>query len=147
MSIETVLAVAASSFGVVMGAGPSLQIRRMLREQSSRDVSIGYFAIIAFGSLLWASYGVSLGNLAIVIPNVVGCLVTVATILVASRLRRHDGLNTAERIDADSDDQPGGDGDGDGDGNGNSAGAGTSAGAGDGVVPLSDSQIVWQSAK
>ena len=143
MSIETVLAVAASSFGVVMGAGPSLQIRRMLREQSSRDVSIGYFAIIAFGSLLWASYGVSLGNLAIVIPNVVGCLVTVVTILVASRLRRHDGLNTAERIDVDSDDEPGSTGNG----NGNSAGAGTSAGAGDGVVPLSDSQIVWQSAK
>jgi uncharacterized protein with PQ loop repeat len=121
VSIETVLAVAASSFGVVMGAGPSLQIRRMLREQSSRDVSIGYFAIIAVGSLLWASYGVSLGNLAIVIPNLVGCLVTIVTILVALRLRRHDGLTIPERMDPDRDGQRGGDG--------------GSAGAGDGVEP------------
>jgi uncharacterized protein with PQ loop repeat len=62
----------------------------MLRERSSRDVSIGYFAIIAVGSLLWASYGVSLGNLALVIPNLVGFLVTIVTILVALRLRRNE---------------------------------------------------------
>ena len=135
MSTETVLAVAASSFGVVMGAGPSLQIRRMLREQSSRDVSIGYFAIIAFGSLLWASYGVSLGNLAIVIPNLVGCLVTIVTILVAVRLRIHDGLKAPEHID------------GDGDSDGGRGGDGVSAGPGDGVAPRPDPQIVWQSAK
>ena len=45
-----------------------------LTERSSRDVSIGYFAILAIGSTLWASYGVSLGNLAILIPNVVASL-------------------------------------------------------------------------
>jgi uncharacterized protein with PQ loop repeat len=92
VSMETVLAVVASSFGVVMGASPSLQIRRMLTEHSSRDVSTGYFGIIAFGSVLWASYGVSLGNLAIVIPNVVGCVAALATILVAHRLRRRERL-------------------------------------------------------
>jgi len=70
VSVETVLALAASSFGVVMGVGPSLQIRRMLRERSSRDVS--------------------LGNLALVIPNSVGFLVTIVTILVALRLRRNE---------------------------------------------------------
>lgn len=136
MSIETVLAVAASSFGVVMGAGPSLQIRRMLREQSSRDVSIGYFAIIAFGSLLWASYGVSLGNLALVIPNLVGCLVTIVTIVVAVRLRRREGLSTPEHSDTDRSGERGGE----------RGGAGEIAGAGDGVAPLPDTEIVWQSA-
>jgi uncharacterized protein with PQ loop repeat len=136
VSTETVLAVAASSFGVVMGAGPSLQIRRMLREQSSRDVSIGYFAIIAFGSLLWASYGVSLGNLALVIPNLVGCLVTIVTILVAVRLRRREGLSTPEHSDTDPSGERGGDGGSDG----------GSTGAGDGVRPLPDAEIVWQSA-
>jgi hypothetical protein len=35
------LAAAASSYGVLMGLSPILQIRRMLREKSSRDVSIG----------------------------------------------------------------------------------------------------------
>jgi uncharacterized protein with PQ loop repeat len=96
VSMETVLAVVASSFGVVMGASPSLQIRRMLTEHSSRDVSIGYFGIIAFGSVLWASYGVSLGNLAIVIPNVVGCVAAIGTILVAHRLRRNERLDAAD---------------------------------------------------
>jgi uncharacterized protein with PQ loop repeat len=136
VSTETVLAVAASSFGVVMGAGPSLQIRRMLREQSSRDVSIGYFAIIAFGSLLWASYGVSLGNLALVIPNLVGCLVTIVTILVAVRLRRSEGLRPPGHPDTDPPGEHGGDG----------RSAGGSTVAGDGVGPLPDADIVWQSA-
>ena len=90
MSVETVLALLASSFGVVMGLAPSLQIRRMLTERSSRDVSTGYFAIIAFGSVLWASYGVSIGNLALFIPNVVGCLSSTTTMLVAHRLRRRE---------------------------------------------------------
>lgn len=88
MSVETVLAVVASSFGVVMGLAPTLQIRRMLTERSSRDVSTGYFGIIAFGSVLWASYGVSIGNAALVIPNVVGFLSSLMTMLVAHRLRR-----------------------------------------------------------
>jgi len=132
VSIETVLAVAASSFGVVMGAGPLLQIRRMLREQSSRDVSIGYFAIIACGSLVWASYGVSLANIAIVIPNLVGCLVTSVTILVAVRLRRREGLDTAERPDTER--------------SGERGGAVGTAEAGDGELPLPDTEIVWQSA-
>ena len=137
MSTETVLAVAASSFGVVMGASPSLQIRRMLTEHSSRDVSIGYFGIIAFGSVLWASYGVSLGNLAIVIPNVVGCVAAIATILVARWLRGIERRDAAGRVDGGHDGVLEGDGDGHGDG----------AGAGDGLAPLPDPQIVWQSVQ
>ena len=134
MSIETVLAVVAASFGVVMGAAPSLQIRRMFTEHSSRDVSIGYFAIIAFGSVLWASYGVSIANLAIVIPNVVGFVAAIATILVARRLRRRERLNVPARTDG---------GHGGRDGNGADAGDR----AGDGPQPLPDPQIVWESAK
>jgi MtN3 and saliva related transmembrane protein len=40
--VVPVLAVAASAWGVLMGIAPLLQIRRMLRERSSRDVSLGY---------------------------------------------------------------------------------------------------------
>ncbi len=46
---QTVLAVTASSWAVLMGIAPVLQIRRMLRERSSRDVSIAYFAILLVG--------------------------------------------------------------------------------------------------
>jgi len=103
VSVETVLAIIASTFGVVMGAAPALQIRKMLTERSSRDVSIGYFAILAIGSTLWASYGVSLGNLAILIPNVVAFLADIATMLVAHRLRRQEQLDVPGFSDGDGD--------------------------------------------
>lgn len=84
----TFLAVAASSWAVVMGISPVLQISRMLREQSSRQVSVGYFTILLIGFLLWIAYGAAAGILALVIPNTVALLVGTAVIIVALRLRR-----------------------------------------------------------
>jgi len=91
--VVPVLAVAASSWGVLMGIAPLLQIRRMLRERSSRDVSLGYFMILLAGFLLWISYGVAAGNLVLVIPNSVALLVGVALVLVVLRLRRRSADN------------------------------------------------------
>ena len=85
---QTVLAVAASSWAVLMGIAPVLQIRRMLRERSSRDVSIAYFAILLVGFLLWIGYGAAAGLPALVIPNIVATLTGTAVIAVAFRLRR-----------------------------------------------------------
>lgn len=86
--VVLVLSVAASSWGVLMGVSPVLQIRRMLRERSSRDVSLGYFVILLSGFLLWVSYGIAAGNLVLVIPNSVALLVGIAVLIVAIRLRR-----------------------------------------------------------
>jgi uncharacterized protein with PQ loop repeat len=85
---QTVLAVTASSWAVLMGVAPVLQIRRMLRERSSRDVSIAYFAILLVGFLLWIGYGAAAGLPALIIPNIVATLVGAAVIAVAFRLRR-----------------------------------------------------------
>ena len=85
---QTVLAVTASSWAVLMGIAPVLQIRRMLRERSSRDVSIAYFAILLVGFLLWIGYGAAAGLPALIIPNIVATLVGTAVIAVAFRLRR-----------------------------------------------------------
>jgi MtN3 and saliva related transmembrane protein len=82
------LAVAASSWAVLMGIAPVLQIRRMLRERSSRDVSVGYFLILLVGFLLWIAYGAAAGLLALVIPNSVALLVGIMVIVIALRLRR-----------------------------------------------------------
>jgi hypothetical protein len=49
---QTILATAASSWAVLMGIAPVLQIRRMLRARSSREVSITYFAVLLVGFLL-----------------------------------------------------------------------------------------------
>ena len=85
---EAFLAGAASSWAVLMGIAPVLQIRRMLRERSSRQVSVGYFTILLVGFLLWISYGAVAGILALVIPNTVALLVGAAVVIVALRLRR-----------------------------------------------------------
>ena len=85
---QTGLAVAAASWAVLMGISPILQIRRMLRERSSRDVSVGYFTILLIGFLLWIAYGAAARNPALVIPNSVALIVGSAVIVVAVRLRR-----------------------------------------------------------
>jgi MtN3 and saliva related transmembrane protein len=90
--VTPVLAVTASSWGVLMGIAPVLQIRRMLRERSSQDVSLGYFMILLAGFLLWISYGIAAGNMVLVIPNSVALLVGIALVIVALRLRhQHAG--------------------------------------------------------
>ena len=55
--VTSVLAVTASSWGVLMGISPVLQIRRMLTERSSREVSLGYYAILLAGFLLGSPTG------------------------------------------------------------------------------------------
>ena len=85
----TILATAASSWAVLMGIAPALQIRRMLRAQSSREVSVAYFTVLLIGFLLWIAYGVAAGIPALVIPNIVALLTGATVIIVAFRLRDH----------------------------------------------------------
>jgi MtN3 and saliva related transmembrane protein len=84
----SVLAASASTWGVLMGLAPVLQIRRMLRERSAREVSLGYFAILLAGFLLWISYGIAAGNLWLVVPNGIALLTGLALVAVALWLRR-----------------------------------------------------------
>ena len=85
---QTFLATAASSWAVLMGIAPALQIRNMLRQRSSREVSITYFAVLLVGFLLWIAYGAAAGLLALVIPNTVALLIGTTVVIVALRLRR-----------------------------------------------------------
>ncbi len=86
--VVTGLAVAAAAWGVLMGVSPILQIRRMLRQRSSRDVSVGYFAVLLVGFLLWIAYGIASRNLALIVPNGVALLVGASTVAVALQLSR-----------------------------------------------------------
>jgi MtN3 and saliva related transmembrane protein len=81
----TALAILASGWGVVMGFAPALQIRRILASRSSRDVSLGFLAVYVLGFAFWLAYGASLGNPAIVVPNVVSLVVGSAALAVAVR--------------------------------------------------------------
>jgi MtN3 and saliva related transmembrane protein len=82
------LGITAATYGVLMAISPLLQIRRMFQTRSSADVSLGYLWVIEIGFGLWIAYGLSLPNLAIVVPNTVALTVGLATILVARHFRR-----------------------------------------------------------
>jgi MtN3 and saliva related transmembrane protein len=95
----SVLAASASAWGVLMGLSPVLQIRRMLLQRSSREVSLGYFAILLAGFLLWISYGIAAGNVWLVVPNSIALLVGLALVIVALRLRRRADRRARRRTD------------------------------------------------
>jgi uncharacterized protein with PQ loop repeat len=81
--LETVLAISAAAWGVVMALSPALQIRKIIRYRSSREVSIAYFCVLLVGFALWVAYGLMIENLYLAIPNAVAFSVCVATIAVA----------------------------------------------------------------
>jgi MtN3 and saliva related transmembrane protein len=82
------LALTAAGWGVLMALSPILQIRRILERRSSADVSISNLLVLQVGFLLWMSYGIALGNLAIITPNTVAFLIGMLTLLVTLRYRR-----------------------------------------------------------
>ena len=84
--VVTGLAAAAAVWGVLMGVSPVLQIRRMRQQRSSRDVSVGYYAVLLVGFVLWLSYGIAARNVALILPNGVALLTCASTIAVAVRL-------------------------------------------------------------
>jgi MtN3 and saliva related transmembrane protein len=85
--ITEYLAVAAATWGVAMAVSPLLQIRAIRAHGSSQGVSVAYQQVLFVGFILWISYGVALHNPAIIIPNVVAAVVSVATIVVSRHYR------------------------------------------------------------
>lgn len=81
------LAFLAGGWAVVMGVSPLLQVRRMHQRRSSADVSIGYLLILFPGFVLWICYGSAIGDLALIITNIVALLVCSFTIGYAIKLR------------------------------------------------------------
>ena len=88
MTTTTLLAVIASIWGVAMALSPVLQIRRMIAIRSSHGISIGYLVVLLIGFVLWCAYGIALGNVAIVVPNLIAFAVGATTIVVAFRFRK-----------------------------------------------------------
>lgn len=88
MVVNDVLGLVAAGWGAVMAVAPILQIRRMVRTRSADDVSLGYFALLVPGFLLWMFYGLSRDDWPLVIPNTMATIVALVTIAVTIRLRR-----------------------------------------------------------
>ena len=89
--METFLATSAAGWGILMAISPGLQIRKMLRHRSSREVSIAYFWVLQVGFLLWIAYGLTIENWFLVVPNAVAFAVAATTIAVALYYRSRPG--------------------------------------------------------
>jgi MtN3 and saliva related transmembrane protein len=89
--LETVLATSAAAWGILMGISPALQIRKMIRHESSKQVSIAYFWVLLVGFALWVGYGLTIGNWFLIVPNAVAFTVCATTIAVALRYRLRSG--------------------------------------------------------
>ncbi len=87
VSTTSLLAVVAGTWGVAMALSPMLQIRTVIRNRSSADVSLGYLSVLTVGFVLWFAYGVSIGNAALIVTNTVALLVSLATMGVVIRFR------------------------------------------------------------
>ncbi|MGY0235928.1 SemiSWEET family sugar transporter [Longispora urticae] len=89
--------VAAAGWGVVMGAAPVLQIRKMIRAGGAEEVSPGYFGLLIVGFVLWIAYGVSLADWALIVPNSVALLTASAALVVSLYYRRRTPRESAPR--------------------------------------------------
>jgi MtN3 and saliva related transmembrane protein len=83
-----ILAICAAGAGLAMAASPVLQIRRMRRTRSSRDVSLLYLSLLSVGFIFWLAYGLALGNPAMIVSNSASFAVMIITIATAVRFRR-----------------------------------------------------------
>jgi uncharacterized protein with PQ loop repeat len=109
MTTPELLAVIATLAGFMMALSPALQIRRMRRTGSSRDVSLLYLSLLDLGFVAWISYGWSIDNWALILSNGASLTIMTITILVALGFRRHErraGLAPARVVVAGAGEQP-----------------------------------------
>jgi uncharacterized protein with PQ loop repeat len=88
MEPQQALEITVFTWGVAMAVSPGLQIRQMLQTGESNDVSVGYFAVLTVGFVLWMAYGVSIDSKVLWACNSVATVFGAATIVIALRLRR-----------------------------------------------------------
>jgi uncharacterized protein with PQ loop repeat len=80
----------AGGWGIIMGAAPLLQTRRMIKRKHSGDVSQAMFATLVIGALLWLVYGVVHDLPSIIVANVAGMVASTTALIVAVRYRNGD---------------------------------------------------------
>jgi MtN3 and saliva related transmembrane protein len=71
--VSTTLDITAASWALVMALTPILQMREILRRDSSEGLAIGYFAIMLVGFGLWIAYGVARHDIPVSSPTASPC--------------------------------------------------------------------------
>jgi uncharacterized protein with PQ loop repeat len=79
------LALIAAVYGVISSLSPTLQIVRMRRAGSSDSLSRSYVMIGAGGYLIWFAYGLSLGNMPLIVCDAIGAAMQLTVLWWAYR--------------------------------------------------------------
>jgi uncharacterized protein with PQ loop repeat len=79
--------VLASGMGVCMALAPLFQVRRIFQRQQADDVSQAFLVVISVGSCAWCAYGISSGDAYVIVPNALGAIVNIGTLLVVRRFQ------------------------------------------------------------
>jgi uncharacterized protein with PQ loop repeat len=89
MSIEWIdlVGAIATVYGVGGALSILLQARQMLVRRASCDVSLRFLGVYVGGYAIWLLYGLSLGNVPIVVVHAIGLGCGALTLAVALRLR------------------------------------------------------------
>jgi uncharacterized protein with PQ loop repeat len=93
MDATDLFGLVASSMGVAMSLAPLFQVRRVLERQQADDVSQAFLLVIAVGSSAWCAYGVSSGDAYLIIPNALGVITNLGTLLLVRRYQGRTALN------------------------------------------------------
>jgi uncharacterized protein with PQ loop repeat len=81
------LGTAATVYGVLGALKTLLQARQMLARRTSREISARFLASYAGGYAIWLTYGLSTGNLPLIVVDTAGLFCGGLTLAVALSLR------------------------------------------------------------
>jgi uncharacterized protein with PQ loop repeat len=87
LAITSLLAAAATVYGIVGGLSVLLQAGQMRARGSSGDISLRFLATYVGGYAIWLLYGLSTASIPIVAVNAVGLVSGAVTLSVALKLR------------------------------------------------------------
>ena len=93
--MSTTLAVAATSWGVLMALAPLLQVRVILRERDASGTSKTWIVILLIGFVLWFTYGVSTGSVPLIISNTMSGTVALILLVTAFMFSNSKGATEA----------------------------------------------------
>ena len=81
------LALAATGYGVFAALATLVQMRQMFRRRASCDISARFFAAYSGGYAIWLLYGLSVGDVPLIVVDAAGLLCGGLTLAVALSLR------------------------------------------------------------
>jgi MtN3 and saliva related transmembrane protein len=77
----TILSILATISGIFLGFGALPQAIKIFRNKSAKDISATTYFITSIGAFIWILYGFEIKNTPIIIPNIIGAIISVIILI------------------------------------------------------------------